>query len=252
MSAGAAPLIDVSATVLVPCYNESSTISLCVDMLLDLPSVSRILLIDDGSNDGSADLCRALEARYQPRVQSLLLSPNRGKNAAIRAGLQAVSSEVVVIFDCDLTVPPATVERVISELRKNPWTLAYGSRLRGSGDVAGMWALRRLGNRLFARWVSLLLGHRISDVLCGLKGLPRRVLASIPASQCRWGDFDIFFGAADAGLRMVEIPLTYEVRRGGVSKMRLASSGLYFARLCASRTVTAVFGTTPRKRLGPS
>lgn len=237
-----------SVAVLVPCYNEAGTIADCAEQLSQLPDINTVLLIDDGSQDGSSEICAALADQPFPGVKALLLAQNSGKSAAVREGVRAVSTEFVIVFDADMTVSPTSVEAVLQALREHPLTFVYGSRFRGNTAPAGMSLAHRLGNRFFARWVSLLLHREIGDILCGLKAGPREVLSNIPASACRWGDFDLFFGAADAGLRFVEIPVVYASRRAGKSKMHTLSAGLYFAYLCAGRTLRALVQATPRKR----
>jgi len=237
-----------SLAVLVPCYNEAGSIAACVEQLLELEGIGTFLLIDDGSEDGSSAICAALAARHAPRVEALLLPRNVGKNAAIRAGASAVSAEFVIVLDADMTVEPASIRSVLQALSGSPARVfAYGSRLHGNMARGAMSLAHRLGNRFFAAWVSLLLHRRIGDVLCGLKAVPKDVLSNMPSSACRWGDFDFFFAAADAGLRFVEIPVDFAPRRAGRSKMRAFSAGLYFAYLCAGRTQRGLWHTIRRK-----
>jgi glycosyltransferase involved in cell wall biosynthesis len=277
MSRAAAVQSCTSLAVLVPCYNEAATIAVCVEQLLELEGIATFLLIDDGSQDGSSAICAALAARHAPRVEALLLPQNVGKSAAVRAGASAVSAEFLVVLDADMTVAPASVRSVLEalsggsagtlaarqerdraaggappprqELRASPRVFAYGSRLHGNMTRGAMSLAHRLGNRFFAAWVSLLLHREVGDVLCGLKALPKDVLSNMPPSACRWGDFDLFFAAADAGLRFVEIPVAFTARRAGHSKMRAFSAGLYFAYLCAGRTLRGLLHTIRRKSL---
>ena len=237
--------VDRSCTplaVLVPCYNEAGTIAVCVEQLLKLEGIDTVLLIDDGSRDGSSAICAALAARHAPRVKALLLPQNVGKNAAIRAGASAVSEEFLIVLDADMTVAPASIRSVLEalsgeKLRENSRVFVYGSRLHGNMTREAMSLAHRVGNRFFAAWVSLLLNREVGDVLCGFKALPKDVLSNMPSSACRWGDFDLFFASADAGLRFVEIRVALAPRRAGHSKMRAFSAGLYFAYLCAGRTL---------------
>ncbi len=235
MSPASAGRSSTSLAVLVPCYNEAGTIAGCVEQLLELEGVNTVLLIDDGSRDGSSALCAALAARHAPRVKALLLPQNVGKNAAIRAGASAVSEEFLIVLDADMTVAPASIRSVLEA--PDSHVFVYGSRLHGNMTRGAMSLAHRAGNRFFAAWVSLLLHREVGDVLCGFKALPKDVLSNMPSSACRWGDFDLFFAAADAGLRFVEIPVAFAPRRAGHSKMRAFSAGLYFAYLCAGRTL---------------
>jgi glycosyltransferase involved in cell wall biosynthesis len=242
-----------SLAVLVPCYNEARTIAACVEQLLELEGINTVLLIDDGSQDGSSAICAALAARHAPRVEALLLPQNVGKNAAIRAGASAVSEEFLIVLDADMTVAPASLRSALKALSSgyaaHSRVFAYGSRLHGNMTRGAMSLAHRLGNRFFAAWVSLLLNRKVGDVLCGFKALPKEVLSNMPSSACRWGDFDLFFAAADAGLRFVEIPVAFAPRRAGKSKMRAFSAGLYFAYLCAGRTWRGLSHTIHRKGL---
>jgi glycosyltransferase involved in cell wall biosynthesis len=263
--------------VLVPCYNEAGTIAMCVEQLLELEGINTFLLIDDGSQDGSSAICAALAARHAPRVEALLLPQNVGKNAAVRAGAFSVSEGFLIVLDADMTVAPASIRSVLQalsgghsepfgasmerarlaagalppcqELRPNSRVFVYGSRLHGNMTRGSMSWAHRLGNRFFAAWVSLLLNREVGDVLCGLKALPKDVLSNTPSSACRWGDLDLFFAAADAGLRFVEIPVAFGPRRAGHSKMRAFSAGLYFTYLCAGRTLRGLLHTIRRKVL---
>ena len=275
MSSATAVQSCTSLAVLVPCYNEAGSIAACVEQLLEQEGINTFLLIDDGSQDGSSAICAALAARHAPRVEVLLLPQNVGKNAAIRAGAAAVSEEFLIVLDADMTVAPASIRSVLEalaggyaggftasmerdrpgggalapgpELRANSRVFVYGSRLHGNMTRGAMSLAHRLGNRFFAAWVSLLLNREVSDVLCGLKALPKDVLSNMPSSACRWGDFDLFFAAADAGLRFLEIPVAFAPRRAGHSKMRAFSAGLYFAYLCAGRTLRGLLHTIRRK-----
>jgi hypothetical protein len=135
------------------------------------------------------------------------------------------------------------------ELRADSRVFVYGSRLHGNMTRGAMSLAHRLGNPFLAAWVSLLLNRQVSDVLCGLKALPKDVLSNMPSSACPWGDFDPFFAAADAGLRFVEIPVAFAPRRTGHSKMRAFSAGLYFFYLCAGRALRGLLHTIRRKAL---
>ena len=165
--------VDRSCTplaVLVPCYNEAGTIAVCVEQLLKLEGIDTVLLIDDGSRDGSSTICAALAARHAPRVKALLLPQNVGKNAAIRAGASAVSEEFLIVLDADMTVAPASIRSVLEalsgeKLRENSRVFVYGSRLNGHMTREAMSLAHRVGNRFFAAGVSLLLNREVGDGL---------------------------------------------------------------------------------------
>ena len=242
------PIPGVSIAVMVPCCNEAGTIADCVRQLLQVDGIHKILVVDDGSQDGSGEICTAL-ATLHPTVETLLLPQNVGKNAALRAGARTISEDLIIILDADMTVAPDCIRSVLAALRLRPLIFAYGSRFTGKMKPGAMSLTHRVGNRFFAEWMSLLLNCKIGDVLCGFKAIPTAVMTKMPQSACRWGDFDLFFAASEAGLPFVEIPVAYAPRRAGKSKMRAVSSGLYFAYLCAERTLRGLLRTSPRKAL---
>ena len=221
--------------MVVPCFNEARLIEPFVQELLRVESATRILLVDDGSEDGSAELCSRLARRFEPRVQAILLAVNRGKNVALRTAAAQDGADVLLAHDADLPVDQGLLCELIQRFSEAPQSFVYGSRF-AAGPVKGMTFLRRWGNALVAWWVSRLLGRRITDVLCGLKALPREALVRMPASNCRWGDLDIFFGAADQDLTFQEAPVGFAARTAGESKMRLFRHGLVFLGLCLKRS----------------
>lgn len=222
--------------VIVPCYNEKENIEECAQRLLQLDELDVITLVDDGSTDGSAEVCAKLAGRFRPRLQALLLPTNRGKNHAIHDAAQQTATDVIVILDGDLTIEPEHLRSVVQSYRASLNRFVYGSRFLLQMEAGAMPLLNRLGNRIFSIWVSWLLGKRVSDVLCGLKSMPRQALLEIPVSSCRWGDFDLMFGAARQNLEFQELPLRYRRRKKGDSKMKLIQSGWVFFVLCCRLT----------------
>jgi glycosyltransferase involved in cell wall biosynthesis len=222
----------VEVAVVLPCFNEVDTIEECVRGLLALDLVDCIAVVDDGSSDGTAQRCAEMADTLGGRLVVLQLPMNVGKNAAVRYAAELIHAQTLVVFDADLTVAPAELGTVLTLVKQTPHLFAYGSRFRCQMSKGTMRACHRLGNRVFAAWVSMLARHPISDAFCGLKVLPREVLVSRRASRCRWGDLDLIFAALDAGLEFREIPVTYRQRRAGVSKMNALRAGWVFALQC--------------------
>jgi glycosyltransferase involved in cell wall biosynthesis len=233
----------ISCSVIIPCFNEAGTIGECVRRVLTLPEVNSIVVVDDGSTDGSHEVCTSLARRYAPRVTSVLLSENGGKNTAVHAGALHTSADVLIIFDADLTIDPLYVREVVFHFRHDLNTFVFGAR---SGTLAGAMApIRRVGNRVFAVWVSILVRRRIADAFCGLKAMPRSTLLATEPSGCRWGDLDLIFAAANQGLRFVALPVEYRPRPSGASKMKLLRSASTFGAICLRRTLQSMRRALP-------
>jgi glycosyltransferase involved in cell wall biosynthesis len=224
----------ISVVVVVPCFNEVDLIEPFLLALTRADAPTRIMLVDDGSDDGSSGLCASLAERFHPRVQAILLPVNVGKNAALRIAAARESADVLVTHDVDLAVDSAMIADVMQTFRETPRSFVYGSRF-AAGRPKGMSFVRRRLNALLARWVSRLLRRGVTDVLCGLKAVPREAFLRMPVSNCRWGDLDIFFGAADQELAFHEVPAPAAARIAGKSKMRVFRHGLAFVHLCLKR-----------------
>jgi glycosyltransferase involved in cell wall biosynthesis len=221
-----------SVAAIVPCFNERDTIVACVRGLLAFREISCVAVADDGSSDGSPLLC-AREARASGgRLKLFTLPCNMGKNAAVRHAARRVEADVVIVFDADLTVDAGEIPAVLALVEKEPGSFVYATRFRGPVAQSAMPRLRRWGNRILAAWVSRLTRRRMTDALCGLKALPRDVLLSRRMARCRWGDLDLIFAAAEAGLAFREIPVAYRARPAGTSKMNLLGAGASFAAQC--------------------
>jgi glycosyltransferase involved in cell wall biosynthesis len=218
----------------MPCHNEAGILEECIARAAQLEMVQEIILVDDGSTDGSSRLCATLHQRYGSKVQALLLPCNVGKNAAVRIGARTAVTDMVAVLDCDLTIAPESIEAALTQAIQAK-AFVYGSRMTVAKNSQVMQISHRLGNRFFARWVSWLLRRPTTDALCGLKALPREVMNAIPQSSCRWGDLDLIFGAADSGLAFIEVPVEYLPRRAGKSKMRVIPTATLLALQCFRR-----------------
>jgi len=229
-----APPTRLSLTVVMPCHDEAGILEECIAKAAELEMVQEIILVDDGSIDGSSDLCAVLQHRYRSKVRALILPRNVGKNAAVRIGARIAVTDIVAVLDCDLTIAPKSIEAALTQAVRAK-AFVYGSRMSVVKNSQAMQISHRLGNQFFATWVSWLLLRPVSDALCGLKALPREVINAIPKSSCRWGDLDLIFGAADSGLEFIEVPVEYSPRRTGRSKMRVIPTAAHLTLQCLHR-----------------
>jgi dolichyl-phosphate beta-glucosyltransferase len=213
----------VTVTLVVPCYNEErrldgAALLAMVDGRADL----RLLLVDDGSRDGTRDVLEGLEAARPGRIEAFSLTRNGGKAEAVRAGLRAAlagPADVVGYFDADLSTPPEEMVRLLDVMTAGGAAVVLGSRVALLGSDIHRTASRHYLGRVFASLASLILAARVYDTQCGAK-LFRRSPALEAALEApflsRWA-FDVellgrlFAGSAAApGLSpndVVEVPL---------------------------------------------
>ena len=150
-------------SILVPVFNESRTVALVIDRLLtvDLPVPREIVVVNDGSSDGTREVLEAFPAQGDA-VRIFHAAQNAGKGAAIRLGLQHARGTIVAIQDADLELDPAQLAALVAPIVAGGTNVVYGSRfLAGRPDAP--W-LTVVANRTLTLWTNLLFGARITDM----------------------------------------------------------------------------------------
>jgi glycosyltransferase involved in cell wall biosynthesis len=198
-------------SVIVPVLNEERTLRQILDRLLAVPVVHEAIVVDDGSTDRTAAIVEEYVARANgPQVVLLKHEKNRGKGAAIRSGLVAVTGEVVTIQDGDLEYDPADFVPMLEHFEKGA-RVVYGSRLLGRNTFS--YKRFYYGGRLLSVLSNLLYGLRITDEPTCYKmfetGLMRRM-----DLECDGFEFcpEATAKAARLGAEIIEIPISYSPR----------------------------------------
>ena len=235
----ASPKRDCSVSVVVPCRDEVGNVVAAVERMPDLGCHTEIIFCDDKSTDGTADEVRRLQKLYPGRDIKLYDGPGISKALNVRTGFDQAEGEVLMILDADLTTMPEELPYFYDVLVSGKAEFVNGSRLVFPMEGEAMRPLNVVGNRVFSAMFSFLLGQRITDTLCGTKALWRghwpeiRALAGSWGAEDRWGDYDLLFGAAKLHLRLVDLPVHYQERVSGVTKMtKRFRNGIIMARMC--------------------
>ena len=197
-------------SVIVPVYNERNTVGEIIRRmrLVELPLEREILVVDDGSVDGTDKILAALEDSTV-RVKSH--SSNRGKGAAIRTGIGAARGDVVLIQDADLEYDPQEWPRLIAPVLLGKAKAVFGSRYIGERQASsfGRW----LGDRSLALLAALLFNTAISDIETGYKVVDRAVLDGLNIQADRFEfEPEITARLLRGGHRIHEVPVTYSRR----------------------------------------
>lgn len=201
-------------SVVVPIYNEAATLAEVTRRCLavDLGSLEReILLVDDASTDGSAELADRLAAA-DSRIRVLHRSRNRGKGAALRDGFAASTGDWVIVQDADLEYDPVDWPRVLAPLLDGRADVVFGSRfLGGPQRIHLFW--HRVGNGLLTMLANLLYNLDMSDMETGCKAFRGEIAREIPF---RSNDFriepEIAAKVSRRRLRLFEVPISYAGR----------------------------------------
>lgn len=213
-----------SYSIIIPCYNEEGSIAECLKRLPDLQRDCEIIVVNDGSTDRTAEVVRSMMPG-RPALRLVDYDQNRGKGYAVRAGLEASTKEVLMILDADMAVRPEDLPLFMEPFECSDAEFVNSTRMIYPFTRAAMGPLHVFGNRMFARLLSLLLNHPLTDTLCGTKCLYRRNYQHFCLTDPDWPDFDLLFEASRQGLKIVELPIRYQPRRAGVSKMRTFRHG---------------------------
>jgi dolichol-phosphate mannosyltransferase len=214
----------VKALVLVPTYNEVDNLRPLVHALLEIPDVD-VMVVDDGSPDGTGELADALARVHRERVCVLHRSGTRGFGLSYVEGMKHAlrhsNAEVVCQMDADLSHLPADLPRLIAASKDAD--LVVGSRYVPGGRVVN-WPMRRLLLSRFANeYVRTLTRMRVRDITSGFRCWRRQTLIDIPLAEIRSDGYafqvEMMWHAHRLGRRIVEVPITFVERRLGQSKL---------------------------------
>ena len=193
---------------LVPAYNEAATIRDLLDAVWALELEKQIIVVDDGSTDGTGDLVDGWRDGRQDVV--LLRQQNRGKGAAIRAAIPHAEGEISVIQDADFEYDPVDVPGLIAPIVRGAADVVFGSRLSGGKPQRAYLFWHLVGNRFLSLLTNVLFNTTLSDMETGYKAFRTEVLRSL---DLREDDFaiepEITAKICKRKLRIYELPIAY-------------------------------------------
>jgi glycosyltransferase involved in cell wall biosynthesis len=161
----------------------------------------------------------------------------KGKGDAVRKGFSMASKEILMILDADLTVPPEDLPKFYKAIVEGKGEYINGSRLVYPMEKKAMRFFNMIGNKFFAMAFSFVLGQRFKDTLCGTKVLTRENYIQLAKNRTYFGDFDPFgdfdliFGSARMGLKIVEVPIAYRERTYGDTNISRWHHGVILLRM---------------------
>jgi hypothetical protein len=233
---------SVRVSVIIPCRNEEGNVRPAVERLPQLGRETEVIFCDDKSTDGTAAEVRRMQQMYPERIIRLVDGPGINKAENVRTGFRAATGDLVMILDGDLAVMPEELPYFVRALTDRSGEFINGSRLVYPMPRAAMKFANSLGNKAFSMLFSYLLDRPIKDTLCGTKALWRRDWERIDRRLWgqwgvldRWGDYELLFGARRLQLAIVDLPVHYQERVYGVTKMtRVFANGLHMLRMCGA------------------
>lgn len=216
----------MTISVVIPVYNERATIHTLLSRVQAVDLEKEIVVVDDGSIDGSREFLQELSRAKEKQagglivpetgnwlrtdnITVLLQSRNRGKGAALRAGFEKARGDVVIVQDADLEYDPEEYDALLAPVRRGVADVVYGSRfLGGPHRVLFFW--HYVGNRCLTLLSNILSNLNLSDVWTGYKIFKAEVLRAVSLKEDRFGfEAEITAKIAKQHWRIYEVPISY-------------------------------------------
>ena len=216
----------LTLAVIIPCYNERSSIEQALQRVLDIGLADEIIIVDDGSTDGTRDILARIVDAGHPGLQVLLLERNQGKGAALRRGFAAASADLLLVQDADMEYDPRDYPVLLKPLQEGIATVVYGSRFLG-GPRKAMYFWNMIANKCLTLLTNVLYDAILSDMMTCYKVFRRELLADMTLRADGF-DFEPELTARvlKRGIHIYEVPISYNGREWGEGKKIRASDSL--------------------------
>jgi glycosyltransferase involved in cell wall biosynthesis len=198
----------MKVSFLIPVYNERRTIAELIDRVSALPFEKELIVVDDGSTDGTSEILDAIAAGRDDI--HLVRQANRGKGAALRAGIPFITGEIAVVQDADLEYDPSEVPMLIEPIQDGHADVVYGSRLSGGKPQRAYLFWHMAGNKFLSLVTGLLYNTTLTDMETGYKAFRTDVLRSLDLREDSFAiEPEITAKICKLRLRIYELPISY-------------------------------------------
>src|SRR5436190_5736758 len=202
-------------SVVIPCFNEISTIAQILRRVAEVPIVHEIIVVDDCSRDGTREALREIAASWpagRPPLRVFYQPVNRGKGAALRAGFAYATGDLTIVQDADLEYDPREYPKLVAPILESDADVVYGSRFAGfPRRVLYFW--HSLGNHFLTLLSNMTTNLNLTDMETCYKVFKTEILQSIPIRSERFGiEPEITAKLAKLGCRIYEVPISYRGR----------------------------------------
>jgi glycosyltransferase involved in cell wall biosynthesis len=202
--------VSPSVSVVIPVFNERETVAIVIERVAALGIEKQIILVDDGSTDGTREILSSYVGR---RGFEVILHPrNQGKGAALQSGFQRAVGEIIIVQDADLEYDPNDILSVVAPILEGRCDVVYGSRYLANHTQDPSF-IHRLGNWLLTQFSNWMTSNRLTDMETCYKAIRRDILQSIEIEQRRFGfEPEITAKLARRGHQILEVPISYQSR----------------------------------------
>ena len=204
--------IDTSMclSIVMPCFNEQQFISECVKKVLASPFVGQLIIVDDGSTDGTRDLLRQLT---DPRVEVYFNETNMGKGSSLARGFEHATRPFVLVQDADLEYDPDEYGMLLGPLLKNKADVVFGSRFTGSGPHRVLYFWHYIANKILTLLSNAFTNLNLTDMETCYKCFRLEVIQSIQLNEKRFGiEPELTSKISKGNWRVYEVGISYSGR----------------------------------------
>ncbi len=201
-----------TVSIVIPCYNEVVTLEKVIDAVLESPVGSKeVIIVDDGSTDGTSELIRN---KLEQRVARVIFhEKNQGKGAALRSGFAVATGDVVLVQDADLEYDPRDYDKLLAPIAAGKADVVYGSRFAGGEAHRVFFFWHYTVNRGLTLLSNILTNLNLTDMEIGYKAFRREVLQKITIEENRFGfEPEITAKIARLHCRIYEVGVSYAGR----------------------------------------
>jgi len=221
-------------SVVMPCFNERPTILASVKRVLEAPFLKEIVLVDDGSTDGTREVL-AGEVEKLAGVRVFYQDKNRGKGAALRRGFQEANGDIIIVQDCDLEYDPRDIPSVVKPIVEGDADVVYGSRFLG-GPHRVLYYWHSVGNHMLTTASNMITDLNLTDMETCYKAFRAEILKSIELEEDRFGfEPEVTVKMArKREIRVYEVPISYKGRTYAEGK-KIGLKDAFRAMYCLAR-----------------
>jgi glycosyltransferase involved in cell wall biosynthesis len=221
------PTLNNSLSVVVPAYNEESTIRIVAEKLLQVPHLHEVIIVDDCSTDRTHEIVQSLAAENPLIIKVIRHQKNGGKTEALKTGFAATTGTIVIVQDADLEYDPEEIEYVINPILRGMADVVFGSRFQVRRAARVLYFYHYVGNQMLTFLSDLLTNLNLTDVETGYKAFKGEIIRNMIITSRGFG-FEIEATAKIAKLKcaIYEVPISYYGRTYEQGKKIGAKDGI--------------------------